>query len=223
MDSLSRRLLGLASFIAVVVALVGCAKRVELQLDAEQTYIGPKIADSIDVRLTDSYGFDYKVNISCTFTNVGDPGRVNVLATVTQGRRSWERRAFLVQAKVGQPMTSKFVFQEPTFDLGRILAPLALLVVPSPYGSIASAFLGGQGERGIRGTCQVYPNAADMKMRLDCIVSNAGQGSGTVTVRGSRNGVGQTKEIAIGPGERKTVPFLFHVESEEDRFECLVD
>ena len=158
--------------------------------------------------------------MSCTFTNVGDPGRVNVLATVAQGSKSWERRAFLLQVAVGQPMTSKFVFEEPTFDWGPILVPLASLVVPGPWSGLASAFLGGEGESGIRGSCQVYPNAADMKMRLDCIVSNVGEGSGIVTVKGSRNDLGQTSEIAIGPKEQKTVPFLFQVESEEDRFEC---
>ena len=207
----------------VLVLLAGCAKRVELQLDAEQTYIGPRVADSINVRLTDSYGFDYKVNMSCTFTNVGGRGGVNVLATVAQGNESWERRDSIRQAVVGQPMTSEFVFEEPTFDLGRILAPLAALVVPSPYVSMVSAFLGGQSESGIRGSCQVYPYAADMKMRLDCIVSNVGEGSGTVTVRGSRNEVGQTSDVAIGPKEEKTVPFVFQTESEEDRFRCQVE
>ncbi len=222
MDRLSYRLLGLVSLV-VMLALIGCAKRVELRLEVETTYIGPQIAESINVRLTDSYSLsDYKVNLSCTYTNIGDPGRVNVLATVAQGDKSWERRESLY-AVAGQPVTSKFVFEEPTFDLGRILAPLALLVVPSPYGGVASAFLGGEGESGIRGSCQAYPNAADMKARLDCILTNVGEGSGTVTVRGSRNGTGQTSEVSMGPKEKKTVPFLFQVKSEEDRFECQVE
>lgn len=131
MDRLSYRLLGLVSLV-VMLALIGCAKRVELRLDVETTYVGPQIADSINVRLTDSYSLsDYKVNLSCTYTNIGDPGRVNVLTTVAQGDKSWERRESLY-AVVGQPVTSKFVFEEPTFDLGRILAP------PSTLGSAQS-------------------------------------------------------------------------------------
>ena len=221
MDRLSHRLLGLASFV-VLLALIGCTSRVELRLNVETEYIGPRIADSINVRITDSYGFDYKVNLSCTYTNVGGPGRVNVLAMVAQGDKSWERRDLGVHATEGQPMTSKFVFEEPTFNLGRILAPLVSIVVPAPYGVLAQAFLRGDEESGIRGTCNVYPSSADMKARLDCILTNVGEGSGTVTVRGSRNGTVQTSEVAIGPKETKTVPFVFQVESEDDYFECQV-
>ncbi len=223
MDRLSFRILGSAALFVILVLLPGCAKRVEIQLDAKQTYIGPRVADSIRVQLTDSYGFDYKVNMSCTFTNVGDPGGVNVHATVTQGNKSWDRRAFLLQTEVGQPVTYKFVFDEPTFDLRLILAPLTSLIMPSPWGGIASAVLGEQGEGGIRGSCQVYPNAADMKTRLDCIISNVGEGNGSVTIRGSRNDESQTTKIAIGPKEQKSVPFLFQVESDEERFECQVE
>ena len=204
-----------------MLVLIGCANRVELQLNVETTYVGPRIADSTNVRLTDSYGFDYKVNLSCTFTNVGESGRVSVLATVAQGNKSWERRESL-HAAVGQPMTSKFVFEEPTFDW-RVLLPPLLPILDFPYGHIAQAFLGGDEDSGIRGTCNVYPNAADMKARLDCILTNVGEGSGTVTVTGSRNDIGQTKEIAVGPKETKTVPFLFQVKSEEDYFECQVE
>ena len=220
MDSLRHRVLWPATCIAVLVLLVGCAKRVELELSAEPTYIGPEVAESINVRLSESYGFDYKINMNCTYTNVGGPGGVNVLATVAQGNESWERRAAIPQTVVGQPMTSEFVFEEPTFEWGRLLVPLAMLVVPAPWSGMATAFLGGEDESGIRGTCQAYPKAADMKVRLNCIVSNVGEGSGTATVRGSRNGKGQTSEITIGPGEQKTVPFVFRMESEEDRFEC---
>lgn len=223
MNRLGYRILGSIALLMVFVLLAGCAKDVEIQLAAKQTYIGPRLADSIKVRLTDSYGFDYKVNLSCTFTNVGGPGRVNVLATVTQGDKSWDRRALLLQTEVGQPMSTKFVFDEPTFDFRQILAPLVSLVVPSPWGGIASAVLGEQSEVGIRGSCQVYPTAADMKTRLDCIVSNVGEGSGTVTIRGSSNDIGQARKIDIGPEEQKIVPFLFQVESEDELFGCQVD
>ena len=223
MDRLGHRLLGLAGLV-MLMALIGCAERVELRLNVETEYIGPRVADSINVRLTNSYSLsDYKVNLSCTYTNVGSPGRVNVLATVAQGDKSWERRELGIHATVGQPITSRFVFEEPTFNLGRLLAPLVSVIVPSPYGHVAQAFLGGDGESGIRGTCHVYPNSADMKARLDCILTNAGEGSGTVTVRGSRNGTVQTSEVAIGPKETKTVPFVFQVESERDYFECQVE
>lgn len=220
MDSFGGRLRWSATLVFVVVSLAACGNGVELELSAEPTYIGPEIGDSISVLLSDSIGFDYKVNMSCTFTNVGGPGGVNVLATVSQGNESWERRASVVRAEVEQPMTSRFVFEEPTFEWGRLLVPLAMLVVPAPWSGIATAFLGEQDGSGIGATCQVYPRAADMKVRLDCIVSNMGEGRGTVAVRGSRNGIGETTELSIGPKEQKTVPFVFQVESEDDRFEC---
>lgn len=223
MDRLNCGLLVLITLTVGLVLLAGCAKRVELRLDAKQTYVGPEVADSINVRLTDSWGFDYKVNMSCTFTNVGAPGGVIVLGTVAQGNESWERRETIRQAVVGQPMTSEFVFAEPTFDWGSLLVPVASLVVPGPWSGMAMAFLGGEEESGIRGACQVIPRAEDMKMRLDCLVSNVGEGSGTVTVKGIRNGIHRTSDIAIGPKEQKTVPFLFQMGSSGDRFECQIE
>lgn len=221
MNRSSRGLLGASLLIGILVLVTGCAKDADLHVVSEVTYIGPQVADSISVHLTDSLGWDYKVNMNCTFTNVGGPGRVNVLATVAQGDKSWERHA-LFQTKVGQPMTATFEFPEPKFDWVGILAPLVSVYL-GDWGRVASAFLRGQSESGIRGSCQVYPYAADMKMRLDCIVSNVGEGNRTVTVKGYRNGIGKTSKTAIGPGEQETVPFLFQVESEDDSFDCQVD
>ena len=181
------------------------------------------MSDSVKVGLTDSYGFDYKVNLNCTFTNVGGPGRVSVLATVTQGDESWNRRATNLQTKVGQPMSTMFVFEEPTFNLRQFLAPLATLVVPSPWSGIASAVLGDQSEASIRGSCQVNPTAADMKTRLDCIVTNSGDGSGAVTIKGIKNDVSQERKIEIGPKEQMVVPFVFRVESDEELFRCAAE
>ena len=218
MNSLGHRLLWPVTLMVALVFLAACAKRVELEVNAKPTYIGPQVADSTNIRLTDSWGWDYKVNMTCMFTNSGGPGRVNVLATVAQGDKSWERRT-LLQTRVGQRMTAEFEFAEPTFNWMKLIAPLVSVVL-GDWGGIASAFLGGDAGSGIRGSCQAYPNAADMKVRLDCIVTNVGEGSGSVTVRGVKNGNGQTSEVAIGPKEQKTVPFVFQVESEDDRFEC---
>ena len=221
MNRSGRRLLGASFLMGVLVLVTGCAKGVDLHVESEATYIGPQVADTVSIHLTDSLGWDYKVNMNCTFTNVGGPGRVYVLATVAQGDKTWERLASF-QAKVGQPMTAMFEFPEPTFDWAGILAPLVSVYLGN-WGGVASAFLRGQSESGIRGSCQVYPNAADMKMRVDCIVSNESEGNRIVTVKGYWNGIGQTRKTAIGPGEQKTVPFLFQVESEDDSFECQVE
>ena len=174
-----------------VVFVAGCARPLDLQVEARATYVGPDI-DDVNVRLTPSYGLDYAVKVSCAFTNVGDPGRVDVLAKIAQGDESWVRSA-VVQSIVGQPTTTDFVFDEPTFT-------------------------GGDAQ----GSCEADPHAADMRWRLECVVSNAGGGSGPVTVIGSRNDEGQQAEIDIGAEGRRTVPFVFEVVGTDDRLECKV-
>ena len=71
MNSLGHRLLWPVTLVVALVFLAACAKRVELEVNAEPTYIGPQVADSTNIRLTDSWGWDYKVSMTCTFTNSG--------------------------------------------------------------------------------------------------------------------------------------------------------
>ena len=172
------------------------------------------------VQLGDSIGFDYKVNVSCSFTNEGASGLMNVVATVNQGERSWERRS-VVRPEVGRPTTVDFVFPEPTFNWAGLLGPLLSLVLPTPFGSFASAFLDGKGTTA--GSCQVEPSPENMRVRVDCVVENVGQGSGTVKVMAAiagQDASGQEREIDIAAEEELMVSFFFPWTSEEERYQC---
>ena len=161
MRRLGLRLPVVAIMTVMTIAILGCAgssdssagfnsprvydppKSLDLDVTGRTTYIGPQVSESIEVFLTESYGFDYKINMSCTFMNVGRTGSFEVIATVYQSDKSWERRRTARTAS-GQIRTLEFEFDEPTFDDWARLAPLALLVITSPWGFAAAAVLEGQ-------------------------------------------------------------------------------
>ena len=230
MNYLSVRSLGMAMVMVFLIPTIACSggfdplgkfdapKRLEIDVTGWQTLIGPQVADPIEVFLSETLGSDYKVNLSCRFKNIGQSGTFNVEAMVYQGDNLWERRRSVHSAS-GQSRTLEIVFNEPVFDDWASLSPFAQLV-PGYGGMVASTLLAGQTRSEVGGNCRVSPSLNDMKMRLECAVSNHGEGSGIVTVRGVRNGTSQTQEINIGPNELQPVVFEFEIRSVDDRFGC---
>ena len=140
----SSGLIALVALAGGALLLAGCSKGLDLQVETRAVeYVGPRLQSSPAVQLWGSVGSDYKVNVSCSFTNEGASGLMNVVATVNQGERSWERRS-VVRPEVGRPETVDFVFPEPTFNWAGLLGLLLPLVLPTPFGSFASAFLDGK-------------------------------------------------------------------------------
>ncbi len=116
----------------------------------------PKVAD-VDAQLTERLGWDYTIDLACSFTNIGGDGSVTVFARVEQGAESWERQQPL-EVLDGERKSTVLTFPEPTFEWQR-LKPL-LPLVAGDFAGVATSILvqsGGQGEGGIRGSCQVIP------------------------------------------------------------------
>ncbi len=202
--------------------LAGCSKGLDLRVETRAVeYVGPRLQSPPAVRLRGEVGFDYKVNVSRSFMNEGAAGFMNVVATVSQGERSWERRN-VVRPEVGSTTTVDFVFPEPTFNWAGLLGPLLPLILTTPFGSFASAFLDGNGTTA--GSCQVEPSPEEMRVRVDCVVQNVGQGSGTVKVVAAiadKDGSEQGREIDIAAEEELMVSFFFPWTSDDERYQCL--
>ena len=63
-----------------------------------------------------------------------------------------------------------------------------------------------------------------MRVRVDCVVENVGQGSGTVRVMAAiagQDASGQEREIDIAAEEELMVSFFFPWTSEEERYQCV--
>ena len=173
----------LAGLIALFMLLmVGCSSGLDLDTTASVEIVSPE-PEILGVDADEEHSLsDYKVRVNCRIKNNGVAGIVKVKASVSKG--GWWQQERVLRFAEGATRRVEFVFPEPSF----------------------------WSSGPIRFECNPYVDPDERRVRVDCLVANKGESSGTVRVEATLAGSTTVSRIELTAEQAKEVSFLFRAQ-----------